>query len=127
MRDSVKYTSRAGAGWGTELLVMFVFGFLVATILWLGLWFFLARPAEAGELRAKEAALQAKEAALGDKETALLNCVAAKDQRDELRDKLQAENKQIDTKLKEVLKGWGNCIRGKSAPEAQEKPKPNTP
>ena len=105
MRDSVKYTSRAGAGWGTELLVMFVFGFLVATILWLGLWFFLARPAEAGELRAKEAALQAKE-------SALLNCVAAKDQCDELRDKLQAGNKQIDTKLKEVLKGWGELHPG---------------
>ena len=78
MSGSVKYASRAGAGWGTELPVMFVFGFLVATILWLGLWFLWARPAEAAAL------------------TVLLNCVAAKDQRDELRDKLQAENQQLD-------------------------------
>ena len=86
-------------GWcrmGTELPVMFVFGFLVATILWLGLWFLWARPAEAAALRVKDAALQVREAAVRDKETVLLNCVAAKDQRDELRDKLQAENQQLD-------------------------------
>ena len=119
MSGSVKYASRAGAGWGTELLVMFVFGFLVATILWLGLWFFLARPAQAAAVRTKEAALR-------DKETALLNCVAAKDQRERLQDSLQSENKQLDGKLNEALKGWGNCIRSKTSPEAQEKPKPNT-
>src|SRR5882724_6973576 len=105
----------SGTGWGAELLIVFIPGFLLGTALWLGLWFFWTRPAQA-------AALQAKEGALKAKETALLNCVAAKDQCDELRDKLQAENKQTDTKLKEALKGWGNCIRSKSAPEAQEKP-----
>ena len=96
MSGSVKYASRAGAGWGTELPVMFVFGFLVATILWRGLWFLWARPAEAAALRVKDAALQVREAAVRDKETVLLNCAAAKDQRDELRDKLQAENQQLD-------------------------------
>jgi uncharacterized protein HemX len=99
----------SGTGWGAELFIVFISGFLLATVLWLGLWFFWTKPAQAAILQAKEAALMAKE-------TALLNCVAAKDQCDELRDKLQAENKQIDTKLKEALNGWGNCIRSKSTP-----------
>lgn len=120
MRTPMKYTDSSRTGWGAELLAMFVFGFLLATMLWLGLWFFWMRPAQA-------AALQAKEGALRAKESALLNCVAAKDQCNELNDKLQAENKQIDTRFKEALKRWGSCIRGKTAPETLEKPKPNPP
>ncbi len=55
------------------MLIVFTSGFLVATMFWLGLWLFLARPAQAGAVRTKEAALR-------EKETALLNCVVAKDQ-----------------------------------------------
>ncbi len=95
----------SGTGWGVELLIVFVSGFLVATMLWLGLWFFWTKPAQGAALEVKEAAFQAKE-------SALLNCVAAKNQCDE---------------LKEALLGWGRCIRGKNAPEAQQKPKGNTP
>jgi len=89
-------------------------------MLWLGLWFFWTKPAQGAALEVKEAAFQAKE-------SALLNCVAAKNQCDELKDRDQAENQQLDSKLKEALLGWGRCIRGKNAPEAQQKPKGNTP
>ncbi len=110
----------SGTGWGAELLLVFICGFLAATVLWLGVWFFLARPVQA-------AAVQAKEAALREKETALLSCVAAKDQFDELKNKIQAENKQLNAKLKEALSGWGRCIHNKDVPEPQEKAKPKTP
>ena len=120
MRGSVKYSSSSGMGWDAELLAVFVSGILVATILWLALWFLRARPAQAVALQAKESALQAKEAAL-------LNCVAAKDQCTELKDKIQTANGEINAKLKETLVGWGRCIRSKNAPDTQEKPKPNGP
>jgi len=92
---------------------MFIFGFLLATMLWLGLWFYHQRPAQA--------------AALGAKEAALLNCVAAKDQCSELKARIQAENREINAKLKQAVLAWGRCIRSKNAPEAQEKPKPSAP
>ncbi len=110
----------SGTGWGAELLVAFISGILLATVLWLGLWFFLARPVQAAAVRAKEAAVR-------EKETTLLSCVAAKDQSNELKDKIQAENKQLDAKLKEVLIGWGRCIKGKNPSPRQEKPNPNSP
>ncbi len=102
------------------MLAVFVSGFVLATILWLGLWFFWTGPAQVAALWAKEGALRAKE-------TALLNCVAAKDQCNEFRAKIQAENEENKAKLKEALLGWGRCIRGKNVPDAQEKPSPNPP
>ena len=110
----------SGTGWGAELLVVFISGFLLATMLWFGVWFFGARPGQAAAVRAKEAALR-------EKESALLNCVAAKNQCDELKDRVQAENQQLDAKLKEALLGWGRCIKSKNAPETQEKAKPDAP
>lgn len=89
-------------------------------MLWLGLWFFWTRPAEAGELRAKEAALETKEAAWRD-------CVAAKDQCEKLQESLQSESLQLDAKLNEALIGWGRCIRSKNTPDTPKEAKPNTP
>src|SRR5947209_112060 len=102
MRGPMKYTNRTRTGWTAELLVMFVSGFLLATMLWLALWFFQLKPAQAAALRAQESGLQAKE-------SALVNCVAAKDQCNELKDKIRAENGEIKAKLKEALLGWGRC------------------
>jgi hypothetical protein len=111
--------SKSRTGWTAELLVVFASGCLLATMLWLGLWFFWIRPAEA-------AASSAKDAALHEKEVALVTCVAAKDQCNQLKNKIQAENKKIDAKLKEALLGWGGCIRSKTHP-AEKNAKPSTP
>ncbi len=92
-----------------ELLVMFVSGFLLATGS-------MVLPAETGPSRA----LRVQESGLQAKESALVNCVAAKDQCNELKDKIQAENGEINAKLKEALLG---CY----TPDAQEKPKGNNP
>ncbi len=120
MPDRLKYRASSGAGWRAELVATFVFGFLLATILWLGLWLLQLRPARAAAFQEKEAALRAKEAALQ-------NCVAAEDQCASLKDSLQAENKETNAKLKEALIGWGRCIKGKNSSPRQEKPSPNSP
>ena len=106
-------------GWGAELLAVFVCGFLLASMLWLGIWFFWTRPTQAAALGAKETALEAKGAALRDR-------VAAKEQCGQLLQSLQSESKQLDAKLNEALTGWGRCIKSKASP-AEENPKPNTP
>lgn len=98
---------------GTELLVTFVSDFLLATMLWLGLWLFRIKPAHAAALEANQ--------------TAWVNCIAGKDEYNNLKDKIQAENKQIDAKLKEVLLGCGRCIRSQKSADAQEKGQPNAP
>jgi len=110
----------SGTGWGAELLAVFISGFLLATMLWLGVWFFGARQGQEAEVRAREAAVR-------EKETALLNCVAAKDQCIQQKANLQAENGEINAKLKEALLGWGRCIRGRNSPETPEIAKPNAP
>ena len=120
MPDRMKYKSSSGAGWRVELVATFVFGFSLATILWLALWLIQLRPARAAAFQEKEAALRAKEAALQ-------NCVAAADQRGRLKDGLQAENKESNAKLKEALISWGRCIKSKNSSRPQEKPSPNSP
>ena len=120
MPDRRKYKSSSGAGWRAELVATFLFGFSLATVLWLALWLIQLRPARAAAFREKEGALRAKEAALQ-------NCVAAADQCGRLKDSLQAGNKQLDAKVKEALLGWGRCIHNKDVPEPQEKAKPRTP
>jgi len=106
-------------GWAVELHAVFACGFLLATMLWLGLWFFWIKPAEA-------AALHTKDTALREKEAALVNCMAAKDQCNQLKNNIQSTNKEIDAKLKEALLGWGGCIRSKTFP-AKETVQPTTP
>src|SRR5712692_6950460 len=110
----------SGTGWGVELLIVFVSGFLVATMLWLGLWFFWTKPAQGAALEVKEAALQAKE-------SALLNCVAAKNQCDELKDRIQAENQQLDSKLKEAFIGPRALHPGQECPRGSGKTKRKRP
>lgn len=104
MKGRMKYMS--SAGWTAELLVVFVSGFVAATMLWLGLWFLQAKPAHAAALQAKETALQ--------------KCAAAKEQCTDLKGKIQGENEEINRKLEEALAGWGRCIRSKEEPKRDE-------
>lgn len=100
----------SGGSWGTELLVVFLGGFLLASLIAMGGWYFVLRPGH-------EAALRVKEAALKEKEVALIHCAAAKDQCHEAREKLQAENGEINTKLQDALRGWGRCLRSQGLAE----------
>ena len=89
--------------WTTELIATFVFGLVLATMLWLGLWFFHLKPIQAAELQAEKMAL---ESCLGEN----ISCNRAKDV-------FEAENQEINQRLDEARVGWGRCIRSKSTPE----------
>lgn len=96
MKGRSKYLTSGGA-WITELFLVFVLGFLAATVLWLGLWFFQTRPAQA--------------AAVQEKESALEKCLAATELCDQTKAKFRTEKEELDRKLKQALAGWGRCIR----------------
>jgi hypothetical protein len=92
------------AGWWTrELLMMFVVGLVLATMLWLGLWFFHVKPIQAAELQAEKMAVE--------------SCLVENSLCDRMKDKLETENKEISRQLDEAHLGWGRCIRSKSTPE----------
>ena len=103
MGGPTKYMN-SGGGWVGELFVSFIAGFVLATLLWLGLWLFQARPAQAAALQAQE--------------TELHQCLATKELADGLREKVQAENEEISSKLDQALAGWGRCIRSQAQPQA---------
>jgi hypothetical protein len=100
-----------GMGWGAELGIVFISGFLLATFFWLGLWFFIARPVEAEAVRQRDTALR-------EKETALVQCLGVRDECQEERSRIRTENARLEAKLKEALVGWGRCIRSKAIPES---------
>ncbi len=99
-----------GNGWAAELFLVFFSGFGLATLLWLGVWFFYAQPAHTAELGTKEAALEAKQTSLEQSATANDHCNA-------LKDKLQTENEEISGKLNAALRRWRRCIRSKQVPK----------
>jgi len=107
MRRSRKYFS-SGDSWGTELFLVFLLGFVLATGLWLGIWFVHARPIQADSLQ---------------------SCVAEKQELAELQAKVKAEKQRAEqqlaeanAKLEDALAGWGRCIRSQSRIDTPEEP-----
>ena len=95
----------SGRAWVTELSLVFILGFALATILWLGLWFFQTKPAQAAALQVHESQLH--------------RCLAEKELCRQRSEKLQGENQAISAKLEDALTGWGRCIRAKEAAPAE--------
>ncbi|MGH9787694.1 MAG: hypothetical protein ACRD4U_03200, partial [Candidatus Acidiferrales bacterium] len=87
--------------WTRELAVVFGTGFAAASVLWLGLWFFQARPAQAG-------ALEAQGSELEQTQTALRECQASARLLTEDKEMLETEVKQLDTMLKQA---WASAAR----------------
>jgi septal ring factor EnvC (AmiA/AmiB activator) len=94
--------------WTSELAVMFGVGFAAATLLWLGLWFFQTRPAQASAIQAQETELQ-------QAQTALAQCQASVGLLTEDKAMLETEVKQLDTMLKQA---WAAAARKAPKPEA---------
>jgi hypothetical protein len=93
-----------GDSWGRELLLVFVFGFVAATVLWLGGWYVYARPAQAASLKSCEA------------EKSELTTLRAKveTEKEDAAERLAAANASLEeasVKLDDALVGWGRCIR----------------
>jgi len=86
--------------WVTELALMFALGFVLASALWLGLWFYHAQPAQA--------------AAIDQKESVLTACEAERDQFQKQAEEVQFQNEDLEKKLHDARVGWGRCIRSQS-------------
>lgn len=91
-----------GDGWARELVFLFAAGFLLATLVWLGVWYYQARPAQAGALQEKETVLQELEARLAQ-------CTAEKRRLGEANQRLEAEVAQLDQQLKQAWSAYGRC------------------
>jgi hypothetical protein len=111
MGRSRKYFS-SGDSWGTELFLVFFLGFVLATGLWLGIWFVHARPIQADSLQ---------------------SCVAEKQELASLRAKVETEKQladrqleEVNAKLEDALAGWGRCIKSQNRIDNQEKPVEST-
>jgi hypothetical protein len=106
---SRKYVS-SGTDWAAELYVTFAAGFVVSSLLWLGVYFYQARPAQAG-------ALQAQEVVLEETEADLQQCALEREEYTEANKRLESEKKAIGKELKQARIGWGRCLRGEGRPE----------
>lgn len=111
MGKSYRYIG-SGDSWGTELFLVFILGFVLATALWLGVWFVHAKPTHADSLQ---------------------SCLAEKQELAQLRARVEIEKRDSDQKLEEVnakledaLAGWGRCIRSQTPADTQEKPVEST-
>lgn len=94
----------SGNEWASELFFVFAAGFLVATLLWLGLYFYQARPAQAD-------ALQAQEATLREADARLRQCSAEKDGLAQLNQQLESEVNELDQKLRQAWAAYGRCAQ----------------
>ncbi len=105
MKGRVKYQT-SGRGWTIELCLVFVLGFLAATVLWLGLWFLETKPAQAAVVQEKESALE--------------KCLAANNLCDQTKKEIQAQQEDLEKKLDDALAGWGRCIRQRQQAQGNE-------
>ena len=94
-----------GNEWANELFFVFVAGFLVATLFWLGLYFYQARPAQAD-------AMQAQEATLREADARLRVCSAERDRLGQLNQRLESEVGGLDQKLRQAWSAYGRCAQG---------------
>ena len=106
----MKYSDPA-PGWTTELIATFVLGFILATLLWVGLWFFKTKPDYATAVHARE--------------TALRECVAARKDCDGLRSNAAAENENIRKQLEETKSAWSRCLKSKKELESKRESEQN--
>jgi septal ring factor EnvC (AmiA/AmiB activator) len=94
--------------WTSELAIVFGAGFLAASLLWLGVWFFQARPAQASALEAQGSELQ-------ETQQALAQCQTSVGLLTEDKAMLETEVKQLDTMLKNA---WAAASRKAANPGA---------
>lgn len=88
--------------WARELILVFVAGFVVATLLWFSLYFYQARPAQADALQAQEAEAQQVSARLQ-------RCSAEQNRLEEERQRLESEVEQLDRQLRQSWSAYGRC------------------
>src|SRR5574341_393942 len=79
--------------WSRELLMMFAMGFVAATLVWFGVWYFQARPAHADAIQAQETELQ-------QTQKQLQQCQTERDQLRQTHEQLTRRVRDLDQQLK---------------------------
>ena len=88
--------------WSRELVVMFTVGFVAATLLWVALWYFQARPAHADILQAQETELQ-------QTQTQLQQCKTEREKLGQTREQLERRVHELDQQLKSARAAHSRC------------------
>lgn len=102
----------SSSDWARELTMAFAGGFLLATLLWLGLWYFQARPTQADVLPEKESAVQ-------ELEMRLDKCVAERKQASGSGQRLETEVAQLDQQLRQAWTALSRCTqKAKGLPQS---------
>lgn len=110
MRDETKYRYLSdNTDWAQELIFSFVGGFLAASVLWIGLWYFQARPTQADALQERESAVQ-------ELENRFDQCLAEKERAEQTGERLEAEVAQLDRQLKQAWTAAGRCAQMTKTP-----------
>ena len=99
--------------WTGELAVVFGMGFAAATVLWVGLWFFQARPAQASAFEAQGGELQQAQTSLAACETNVKLLTEDKEM-------LETEVKQLDRMLKNAWAAASRRGQSKQTPANAE-------
>ena len=102
-QTTYRYISNSN-DWTRELTAAFGGGFLLATLLWLGLWYFQTRPAQAGALQERESAVQ-------ELELRLERCTAERQRAGEASQRLEGEVAQLHRQIKQAWAAAGRCAR----------------
>lgn len=89
--------------WSRELLALFLLGFAAATLLWVGLWFFQARPAHADAIQAQETERQ-------QAQTQLQQCTAERDQLRQTSEQQQRRVRELDQQLKGAWAAYARVV-----------------
>lgn len=97
----MKYSPDPRPVWATELGLMFGLGFLLASVLWLSLWFFRAQPSQA--------------AVIDEKESELSVCQVERQRFREQAEQAQSDRERVSRQLRDAQIGWGRCLREKNA------------
>ena len=101
----------SGNVWVRELVLMFAAGLALATLLWFGIWYFQARPAQADAWQAQLTELQ-------DRGARLQACDEGKKRLQKTNAQLEAEVQQLDRQLRQAWLAYGR-LNQKAKAEAK--------
>ncbi len=90
--------------WSRELLAVFTVGFVAATLLWFGVWYFQARPAHADAIQAQETELQ-------QTQKQLQQCQTERDQLRQTHEQLTRRVRELDQQLKSAWAAYSRSTQ----------------
>ncbi len=85
--------------WATEMVILFSLGFLTASLLWIGVWFFSLQPQY--------------QAALDEKTAEVAKCATERSEVEVQLEQVRGAGETSESKLGEITTRLGRCLRDK--------------